>query len=280
MILRLQMDLSRWAGQIVGELAELPVTGLVLSESHQVISTSSASSSQDRFAFGFEATTGERRVDVLKLPPANFNSLTLRKRQFSHLIPPRLEQTPDECVDLTEYYNAALLQTWHPGMENNTLEMLPPGLLQLADVIYDVRGIIQLSGIELRRVKGQYPRQINGIRVGKLCRRLHFLHAAGWRSPDGTRLGNYVVHYADEQELVIPIIYGEDVRDWNGSNDTSTEITHGQLVWSAINNAGLHVRLFATSWVNPMPEKEIVSIDYTSAMANAAPFLVAVTAEP
>ena len=29
-----------------------------------------------------------------------------------------------------------------------------------------------------------------------------------------------------------------------------------------------------------MPEKEIVSIDYTSAMANAAPFLIAITAEP
>jgi hypothetical protein len=88
------------------------------------------------------------------------------------------------------------------------------------------------------------------------------------------------VHYAGEQEQVIPIVYGEDVRDWNGSSDISKEVTHGQMVWSAINNAGLHVRLFKTTWVNPMPEKEIVSIDYASAMANAAPFLIAITAEP
>jgi hypothetical protein len=52
------------------------------------------------------------------------------------------------------------------------------------------------------------------------------------------------------------------------------------MVWSAINNAGLHIRLFKTTWVNPMPEKEIVSIDYTSAMSNSAPFLIAITADP
>jgi hypothetical protein len=52
------------------------------------------------------------------------------------------------------------------------------------------------------------------------------------------------------------------------------------VVWSAINNAGLHVRLFKTTWVNPMPEKEITSMDYISTMSNAAPFLVAVTSQP
>jgi len=214
------------------------------------------------------------------LPAPNFSSLASRKRQFSKFIPTRLPQAPAECVDLTEYYNAALLQTWHPGMPNNSLDMLPPGLLQLGEVVFDVRGIIQLSGRDLRNAGGRYPEQINGIKVGKLCRQLHFLHAAGWHSPDGTRIGSYVVHYADEQEQIIPVVYGEDVRDWNGSNDMSTEVPHGQVVWSAINNAGLHVRLFKTTWVNAMPEKEIVSIDYSSAMANAAPFLVGLTAQP
>ena len=166
------------------------------------------------------------------------------------------------------------------GMPNNSLDVLPPGLLELADVLYDVRGIIQLSGVDLRNGGGRYPEQINGIRIRKTCRQLHFLHAAGWHSPDGTRIGAYVVHYADEHEEVIPIVYGEEVRDWNGSNDTNTEIAHGQVVWNAINNSGLHVRLFSTTWMNPRPEMEIVSIDYTSSMAKAAPFLIAITAQP
>jgi len=278
MILKIQMDLSRWANQILGPVADLPVTGLVLTESHRVIRTATVSSAQDRFKF--EPGPNDHPVNHLTLPPPNFASLTSRKRLFSRFIPPRLPETPPECVDLTEYYNAALSQTWHPGMPNNSLDMLPPGLLQLANEVFDVRGIVQLSGIELRKARGEYPEQISGIRIARRCRQLHFIHAAGWHSPDGTRVGTYVVHYAGEQQQVIPIIYGEDVRDWNGSNDMSTEVTHGQLVWSAINNAGLHVRLFKTTWVNPMPEKEILSMDYTSAMANAAPFMVAITAEP
>jgi hypothetical protein len=278
LILKIEMDLSQWASEIVGPVGDLPVTGLVLTEKHRVIQTGPVPPAERRF--DFEPEPKQRRVANLNLPPPNFAKLTDRKRQFARLIPERLPQTPPECIDLTEYYNAALRQSWHLSMDDNTLEVLPPGLLQLADGVFDVRGIIQLSGLELRKRKGRYPEQINGIKVGKVCRQLHFLQAAGWHSEDGTRLGSYVVHYADGQEQIIPIVYGEDVRDWNSSSDRATEVTHGQVVWSAINNAGLHVRLFKTTWVNPMPEKEIVSLDYTSAMADSAPFLIAITAEP
>jgi hypothetical protein len=277
LILKMQMDLSHWAREIVGPVGDLPVTGLVLTETHRVMQTTAVSPSQRRF--GSEPRPNEHRVDHLKLPPPNYSNLASTTRQFARFIPNRLHQTPAECLDLTSYYNAALLQSWHPGMANNTLDMLPPGLLQLANVVFDVRGIVQLSGMSLRN-DPRYPEQINGIKVGKLCRQLHFLHATGWQSPDGTRVGSYVVHYAGDQEQVIPIVYGEDVRDWNASNDKSAEVTHGLEVWSGINNAGYHVRLFKTTWVNPMPENEIVSIDYISAMANAAPFLIAITAEP
>lgn len=278
MVLRIKMDLSHWAAQIMGTATELPVTGLVLTETHRAIQTDSVPPSRDRFRSS--PAPGLRLVTQLELPAPNFARLASRKRQFSRFIPARLAQTPAECLDLTEYYNAALLQAWHPGMPNNSLDVLPPGLLQLADVVYDVRGLIQLSGGDLRKAGGHYPEQINGIKVGQRCRQLHFLQAAGWHSPDGTRLGSYVIHYSDGSEQIVPIVYGENVRDWNGSSDTDTEVTRGTMVWSAINNAGLHVRLFKATWVNPMPEKEIVSLDYTSAMANAAPFLLAITAEP
>jgi hypothetical protein len=278
MVLKIQIDLSHWAEEIVGPVGELPITGLVLTESHRGIDTAPVAPGEKRFKF--EPWPDEHPVNHLTLPPPNFATLASQKRQFARLIPERLEQTPPECVDLTEYYNAALVQTWHPGMQNNSLDMLPPGLIQFANVVFDVRGIVQLSGLDLKNAGGRYPQQINGIKIGRTCRQLHFLQASGWQSPDGTRVGSYVVHYAGDQEQVIPIVYGEDVRDWNGSKDQVTELTHGQLVWSAINNAGLHVRLFKTTWVNPMPEKEIVSLDYNSAMANSGPFLVAITAEP
>ena len=281
LVLKLQMDLSAWASAIVGPVGELPVTGLVITETHHGIDTTTGPPNQRRFVF--QPAPEQRQVARLQLPAPNLESLASHKRQFARFIPDRLAQTAPECVDLTEYYNAALLQTWHPGMPNNSLDMLPPGLLQLAGTVFDVRGIIQLSGRDLRNAGGKYPQQINGIRIGRKARQLHFLQAAGWRSPDGTRIGSYLVHYANQQERAraqtIPIVYGEDVRDWNGSSDTASEVTHGQIVWSAINNAGLHVRLFKTSWLNPLPEQEILSIDYVSSMAQAAPFLVALTAE-
>src|SRR6202043_2260680 len=129
-------------------------------------------------------------------------------------IPERLDQTPAECIDLTDYYNAALLQTWHPGMQKNGLEMLPPGLLQLAETVFDVRGIVQLSGLDLRNGGGRYPEKTNGIKDGIKCRQLPFLQASGRQSPDGPRVGSYIVHYAGEEEQAIPIVYGVDVRDW------------------------------------------------------------------
>jgi hypothetical protein len=39
------------------------------------------------------------------------------------------------------------------------------------------------------------------------------------------------------------------------------------------------VRLFRTTWVNPMPETQIRTLDYRSDMADAAPFLIAITAD-
>jgi hypothetical protein len=89
-----------------------------------------------------------------------------------------------------------------------------------------------------------------------------------------------VVHFVDGRTQTIPIVYGEDVRDWNAESDPSTKLKRGSIVWSAVNRARLPVRLFKLNWANPWPATELDSIDYLSEMANPAPFLVAITAEP
>ena len=64
----------------------------------------------------------------------------------------------------------------------------------------------------------------------------------------------------------------------NGQTDANTVVA-----WTGSNPAAEHqgaqVRLFDTAFVNPHPEKEIQSMDYTSAMAASAPFMVALTIE-
>jgi hypothetical protein len=279
LVLRLKMDLSPWARQLLSDGQTLPVTGLTLTESHRYIRTTPAPASADRSRF--EPPGDAKPVARLNLPAPNLAALASPQREFIKLIPSRLPQTPPEMIDLTQYYNAAMAQSWHPGsfFTSNNLDILPCGLLQFGQVAFDVRGIVQLAGRRLNENGGQYPQEITGIRVAQSCRELHFLHACGWRSPDGTQIGSYVVHYANGLKQVIPIIYGEDLRDWNAEGDKSTDVKRAVLAWNSINRASLPVRLFRTTWVNPMPETEIRTLDYRSDIAEAAPFLIGITAE-
>jgi len=280
LVLQLEMDLSPWARRLLGEDQALPVTGLAVTESHRDIQTAPTPVSSDPARF--EPPGQAQWVPRLNLAKPNLAALASPQRQFLRSIPARLLQAPAELLDLTPYYNAALDQAWHPSTEykNNTLGILPAGLLQFGPVTFDVRGIVQLDGRRLRQSGGQYPRVITGIKVAQTCRQLYFLHACGWRSPDGTRIGSYVVHYADGSEHVILIVYGEDLRDWNAQGDRSTKVSRAVLAWNGTNKAGLPVRLFRTTWVNPRREIPIQTLDYRSDMADAAPFLIAITAEP
>jgi hypothetical protein len=279
LVLQLSADFSCWAEELCGKSPELPVITLVLTEVHKSIKTSSQPEAVGRFKF--MPAPNARLVDRLELPLPNFSTLTAAKRQFLQLITPRLSQAPRNLIDLSDYYNAALVQSWHLGMGNNSLDILPPGLLQLGGTLFDVRGIVQLAGHDLQRTAhGAYPPRVMGIPVSQTCSQLHFLHATGWRTRDGTLIGNYIVHYSDGKEQTIPIVYGEDVRDWSAGGDSSTELKRGTIVWSATNKAPLPVRLFKTTWANPNPEKEITTIDYLSTTSESAPFLIAITAEP
>lgn len=278
LVLQMSADVSCWADELCGRSPDLPITTVLVSELHKSIRTSPQPESPNRFRFTPSAQA--RLVDRLELPPPNFSTLAAAKRQFLQLIPHRLSQAPSNLIDLSDYYNAALVQSWHPGMGNNSLDALPPGLLQLGGTLFDVRGIVQLSGKELQRAgRNSYPQKILGIGVSQTCRQLHFLHATGWRTRDGTPIGSYIVHYADGKEQTIPIVYGEDVRDWSAGSDSSTELKRGTIVWSATNKAPLPVRLFETTWLNPNPETEITAIDYLSTLSESAPFLIAITAE-
>jgi hypothetical protein len=52
---------------------------------------------------------------------------------------------------------------------------------------------------------------------------------------------------------------------------------HGENAQSK--KGGRSLRLFLTTWTNVVPDVEVESIDYLSAMATPAPFLIAVSVE-
>ena len=145
--------------------------------------------------------------------------------------------------------------------------------------------------------------QVEAIPVERRVSTLYLLHATQWGNvqfsiadllratqggnvqfdvADGTNIGHYQIHYVDGSQATIPIIYGEDVRDW-WSRDHKKLATRGQVVWVGQNAATkqikIYLRLYLNVWENPHPEKTIASLDYVSAMTVAAPFCVAITAE-
>ncbi|HEY5909439.1 MAG TPA: AAA-like domain-containing protein [Verrucomicrobiae bacterium] len=302
LVLQMRIDLSNWAQELAGAPPEWPITSLVITEIHRSIQTSgprggpsflppppgvepfrvprAGNSAPHAGHSGFAAPRDAQRVEQLPLPPADLAKLLSPQREFARLIPGRLPFTPANLIDLSEYYNAAFGQTWHPGVENNNLATLPTGVLQMGDTAFDVRGIVQLSGKKLRDAGGRYPQQISGMKIGQACRQLHFLHGTGYRARDGAQAGAYILHYANGHEEAIPLIYGEDLRDWYEGGDGSSTSPRAKIVWRGLNDARYSVRLFKSTWVNPLPGTEIVSLDYVSAMSDAAPFLLAITAEP
>ena len=48
---------------------------------------------------------------------------------------------------------------------------------------------------------------------------------------------------------------------------------------AATKEAKIYLRLYLSVWENPHPEKTVASLDYVSAMTDAAPFCAAITVE-
>jgi hypothetical protein len=192
-------------------------------------------------------------------------------------------------VDLQPKANQKLDEPLHSGSEGNDLAQLPRGEQTLAKVKFKIgASLIQLGSTLLKDV----PAKVDGIAVDRTLARLHFLHACGYGGApegqpthvkDGTPIGSYVVHYDDKTMATIPIVYGQDVRDW-WDWDNSKETPRSRLAWRGDNEyvkkSNIPLLLYRTSWDNPHPDKRVVSLDYVSSNDTvAAPFCVAVTAE-
>jgi WD40 repeat protein len=194
-------------------------------------------------------------------------------------LPLRDARTSAQSIDLSAYFNGTL--DWNglffriPRL--GFLEDLPRGRQRLpgaGGVEFDVRGVVQLNNDEA--ILG-IPRSVENIAVRQECHRLHFLHATHRSEKPGTQIGTYVFHYADGQREEFPIVFGQDVDDWwvPVSKD-SADPQGGKMVWKG---KDAH-RVFMSTWKNPRPLVEIVSLDFVSKLTKCGPFLIAVMAEP
>jgi hypothetical protein len=203
-------------------------------------------------------------------------------------IPARDPKAAPQLADLTGKYNALLTEQWHPGTEGispggNHLGSLPRGVQKLGGVEFDVRGVIQVTGTQAELAGATFPDAQTGLKIGRKCKRLHFLHATGWVAEEGTTIGKYVLHYAGGEQATLNIVYGVDARDWWASTGEPKEAKSATIAWSgsspAADAAGTSLRLFKRTYDNPKPDLLIETVDLVSSQADSAPFLVALTTE-
>lgn len=185
--------------------------------------------------------------------------------------------TPKGFIDLGNYYNAGLKTNWLGGeIQDRTLADLPTNVNVFHGATFRVGGLIQLQGIPLKQRAPWYPDSVKGIPVQMTCSNLHFFHGTAWSVADGSKIGTYVIHFADGSQVDFPIIYGTDVRNWSFDDRDPYQTT--SVVWSSKQHS-VFLRLYASTWRNPKEDVKVASVDFVSFETNCAPFLLAITAE-
>jgi WD40 repeat protein len=242
----------------------------------------------------FGAEFHARRLAELQPGDTTVQADLARIRDYSP--PVRDPGTPPELIDLSVFYNASLSAPWHPGPSGNHLAELPRGVQTFAGTRFDVRGLVQVTGrpfleglefLQSGPTEGfiSYPKRVGGIPISRKLDRLQILHAVqGEQAPDGTRVGHYLVRYANGRSEEIPIIYGRDARDWHELPDAPVGVTDAVIAWKGNNPAAKQagnrgIRLFKSTWTNPAPDNEVATVDFVAEHVSTCPFLVALTAE-
>jgi WD40 repeat protein/predicted Ser/Thr protein kinase len=215
-------------------------------------------------------------------------------------------ETPDRCIDLSDFYNGLLDVCFAPitstAVADYDYAELPTGT-QIFDkapegsgpngqpprpnVPFDIRGVVVLAN-QKSLLPGLYPERVTGIPVRQMADRLHFLHSSAGGGP-AFEIGRHLIHYADGSTSVIPLRPRQHF-DENGEG-LSNSIGHWSsglssgavdVIWNTYKRAAngeFKPHLHVYTWENPHPEKEIVSFDFEAFPSTYLPFLVAVTAE-
>jgi len=194
--------------------------------------------------------------------------------------PPYVPQGKLSYIDLGPKANQKLAVGVFDDRLENHLAELPKGEQTFGGVKFQIGDSFLHLG---SRAALHKPQEVKGIPVNRDFLSLYILHGTQVASvPDHTLIGKYQVNYNDGTQETIPIVCGEDLRDW-WNKDQSRPVSRGTVVWEGSNpkvrSSNVTLRLYLTKWTNPRPEMEVTSIDYVSANTVAAPFCVAMTAE-
>lgn len=193
---------------------------------------------------------------------------------------------PGVLFDLAPFATVSLVDSadkpgflgYGPGNDlSGLVRSLQEGQIRLEDaVLYkfaEVNGIP--AGIMLKgpAVADSFPQKVVGIPINRKVKEFSFLHTTGWSTKTDSKVGQYIIHYADGTNAPIDLLYAVNIHSWRDSVSTPQQT----LAWKGKTQDKHAVHIRSYHWMNPNPDKVIATIDFLGADNNISPILLAIT---
>lgn len=185
---------------------------------------------------------------------------------------PNNPEQESQPIDLSNFYGKV------PGTEGDNWfthpdwKIVPKGLQTFDGILFDVSGTVLLKSQNMPQLK----EAVRSIPVKRKCSYIHLLHGIGYSDEDGTVVANLEVHYANGEKRQMPIAYGAHVRNWwkeKGEKVSEVSDPDSGVAWSGQGEYPppdrASVRLFRSTFANPMPTEAIDHIDFVSQNSKA-----------
>ena len=190
-----------------------------------------------------------------------------------------VDRTPRKgfTLDLSSACNVGLADNerktgWLGLGAEHDLSSVPTGESQLKGDLFKIgpSAIRLASALDSDRA---YPERVE-LAVGLKARSLIFLQTCAWTDRARRKIGAYKINYADGSSETVDLAYGFNVVAWNDPRS----LGGADKVWQGRTKDGEKASLVRFAWDNPHPDKEIVSIEFSSTRTEAGPVLAAVSA--
>jgi len=166
----------------------------------------------------------------------------------------------------------------------NVWNSMPRGRTTLQGVPFKIDGKFEVTGMDALRNNAEFiPTKVSGIPAGRKAEKVVLLHSTGWTEQDGAPMAKLVLRYANGEERSLRIAYGLHVRNWYEDRYEKRKTLadpNSSVAWSGNDDDGERntpLRLYKTTFENPLPAELIQSIDVVSLFSRATPIMVAIT---
>lgn len=183
-------------------------------------------------------------------------------------------------IDLSAFYGKVSGTEGDSWFTHPDWKIVPKGLQNFDGILFDLSGTLLLKSQNMPQLK----EAVRNVPVKRKCRYIHLLHGFGYSDEDGTTIATMEIHYANGEKRAIPIICGVHVRNWwkektekisDVSDPNSGVAWSGQGEYPPPDRAS--VRLFRSTFVNPLLNAPIDHIDFVSQNSKAIPCIVSLS---